>query len=217
MPPLLAQVLTLNIPPPTTTSGKKKKIYLAHLPVMPDAVPQKRGQSIVEEGEKSPGVGTFTATSSTFPQRFEAMLHMCGPPSWRFMFVSPGDIAAARAAVASAHSFSSTPASPEQLLASQRLLAAVTHPDTGELIPPPFRMASHVPVNTVLLVGMLAARSPTFTALWQLFNQSFNAAQFYANRESFGGMPSRQHILAERPSSHPMPVLICQCGDAYVW
>lgn len=53
-----------------------------------------------------------------------------------------------------------------------------------------FRMAAHVPVNTILLIGMLGARSPFTTGLWQFFNQSFNALQFRANRNASNETPT---------------------------
>lgn len=79
----------------------------------------------------------------------------------------------------------SAAAAHDSAVASARaLLAATTHPDTGELIPLPFRMAAHVPVNTALLVAMLSARSVPALAVTQWLNQTFNAAQFYANRNA---------------------------------
>ena len=95
------------------------------------------------------------------------MWHLCGPPSWRFIVVSTAALTAARA---------------DPGLESSRLVDAVCHPDTGEPIPPPFRMASHVPVNALLLALMLSARSVPAVMFTQAVNQSFNAAQFYANR-----------------------------------
>jgi hypothetical protein len=61
---------------------------------------------------------------------------------------------------------------------------AAIHPDTQEVIPLPFRMAAHVPANTVLLVGMLASTSPMATAVSQAANQTFNAMQFWSNRNA---------------------------------
>jgi hypothetical protein len=96
--------------------------------------------------------------------RFEKMWSQCGPGSWRYLLpLSP---------------------TPEALARSPALAAARCHPDTGALIPLPFCMAAHVPVNACLLLGMLTARSPAATAAWQGGNQLFNAAQFYANRNA---------------------------------
>lgn len=70
------------------------------------------------------------------------------------------------------------------MLAAQRLRSAVLHPDTQQPIPLPFRMAAHVPVNTALLLGMLLTRSPLGTGAWQFVNATYNALQFYANRNA---------------------------------
>lgn len=121
------------------------------------------------------------ATPSTYEERFTRMLYMCGPQSWASLLASPSEVAAAAALVASA----AAPAAhvdAAELARATRLRDAVLHPDSGEPIPLLFRMAAHVPVNTALLVGMLSATSPAATGAWQFANASFNAAQFYANR-----------------------------------
>ena len=117
------------------------------------------------------------------------MLWVCGPQSWPSLAATTADIEAARAVVRAADASllsaaASTPTSPPEVVAARRLLAATTHPDTGEPIALPFRMAAHVPVNTVLLIGMLTAGSVAATGGWQFANQAFNAAQFYANRNA---------------------------------
>ena len=110
------------------------------------------------------------------------MWHSCGPGSWQFIFSNQDDLNNARETAAASNN--STKAS-EAL----RLIAAVSHPDTGLPIPIPFRMASHVPVNALLLTAMLSARSPISSAAAQLANQSFNALQFYANRNVSNAVP----------------------------
>jgi hypothetical protein len=56
------------------------------------------------------------------------------------------------------------------------------HPDTGEKIFLPFRMASFVPTNTLIVAGMLMP-NPTTTSIlfWQWVNQSVNVAFNYFN------------------------------------
>ncbi len=102
-------------------------------------------------------------------QRYERMSHVCGPPSWRYLLATPADLDRAGAVVAAAASGGRVP--PGELAEAHRLRAAVLHPDTLTPIPLPFRMAAHVPVNTVLLLGMCTAVSPGATALWQGLNQ----------------------------------------------
>ena len=127
-------------------------------------------------------MATAAPPPSTFAERFVTMLHLCGPPSWPSLWATRADLSAAAALAERAAA--GAPVAPAELLAAQRLLAAVHHPDTGAPIPLPFRMAFHVPANTVLLCGMLASKSVAGTALWQAANASFNAAQYYANRNA---------------------------------
>lgn len=112
------------------------------------------------------------------------MWHLCGPGSWRFLLASPQDVADARAVLEGAQS---GVADPHVLLHAQRLSASVLHPDTHEEIPLPFRMAAHVPANALLLTAMLSSRTVLGTAVAQFANQSFNALQFYANRNASAG------------------------------
>jgi hypothetical protein len=114
--------------------------------------------------------------ASTWWSRFAAMMHVCGPPSWRYALTGGTRIARAREVAAD------EAAPPGERAQALTLLRATTHPDTGAVIPAPFRMASHVPVNAVLLTAMLSARTAPAVAATQFLNQSFNAAQFYANR-----------------------------------
>lgn len=102
--------------------------------------------------------------AATYLTRFVQMWDQCGPGSWRFLLHSREEVARA------------PKASP--------LHIARCHPDTGSIIPLPFCMAAHVPVNACLLLGMLTARTPLSTGAWQSLNQLFNAAQFFANRNA---------------------------------
>ena len=109
-----------------------------------------------------------------FWQRFAAMARISGPQAWPSLLASTEEIKhAARVVRGEADG---------DMERATYLVDACIHPDTGEVMPLPFRMAAHVPVNTVLLAVMLGARSVTGTALGQLANQSFNAAQFWVNK-----------------------------------
>ena len=97
-------------------------------------------------------------------------MSVCGPPSWRFMFATKDDIESARRCV----SLSASEVSEKEREAAETLLRAVVHPDTGEVIPLPFRMCSHVAVNGCLVYLMVTASSAFGIAATQLANQSFN-------------------------------------------
>lgn len=107
------------------------------------------------------------------------MLDVCGPTSWKTLFASDDELDRAKRLCATAE-----PASAAELSRARTLCAAALHPDTQEPIPLPFRMAAHVPVNSLLLWAMLSAPSPVAVAAAQLGNQAFNAAQFFSNRNA---------------------------------
>lgn len=114
-----------------------------------------------------------------FWQRVTAMADICGPAAWPSLFASTSEILAARDALAGPLQHSEA-----ELARARYLVNAAVHPDTKEVIPWPFRMAAHVPANTVLLVAMLASKSPLATGAAQAANQTFNALQFWSNRNA---------------------------------
>ncbi|KAJ3413462.1 hypothetical protein HDV05_008031 [Chytridiales sp. JEL 0842] len=70
----------------------------------------------------------------------------------------------------------------ERLWAAKKLVDSTFHPDTGEKIFLPFRMASFVPTNALIVAGMLMP-NPSMASIvfWQWVNQSVNVAFNYAN------------------------------------
>ncbi|KAI9337374.1 Tricarboxylate/iron carrier [Zopfochytrium polystomum] len=59
---------------------------------------------------------------------------------------------------------------------------ATIHPDTGEKVLLPFRMASFVPTNALVVAGMLMSRPIAVNIVaWQWVNQTVNVAFNYAN------------------------------------
>lgn len=125
-------------------------------------------------------------------ERVKDMMNVCGPPSWPALFANHEELELAHRMVQSSNtdtsnlSSSSSSSLPLSITMERAIYLDRTsyHPDTGKLIPLPFRMAAHVPVNALLLVGMLSSRTVFFTGLWQCLNQCFNAGQFFANRNA---------------------------------
>jgi hypothetical protein len=52
---------------------------------------------------------------------------------------------------------------------ARHLVDSAVHPDTGQIVPLPFRMCAHVPMNTMILVGMLSSTGVWSTVLWQVW------------------------------------------------
>ncbi|KAJ3121807.1 hypothetical protein HK098_003348 [Nowakowskiella sp. JEL0407] len=70
----------------------------------------------------------------------------------------------------------------EKLWKAKRLLDSTIHPDTGEKIFLPFRMAGFVPTNVLIVAGMLMPNPSTASIIfWQWTNQSINVAFNYFN------------------------------------
>ncbi|KAI9203505.1 Tricarboxylate/iron carrier [Polychytrium aggregatum] len=70
----------------------------------------------------------------------------------------------------------------EKLWRAKRLVDSTIHPDTGEKVVLPFRMAAFVPTNVLIVAGMLLP-NPSIASIifWQWVNQSVNVAFNYFN------------------------------------
>lgn len=72
---------------------------------------------------------------------------------------------------------------------------SMVHPETGEPILLPFRMAAVLPTNLVVVLGMLTARTPGSILVWQWLNQSLNVAVNHANSNKSTSMSTRELLL----------------------
>jgi hypothetical protein len=73
----------------------------------------------------------------------------------------------------------------QRLWLARKVVEAQVHPETDQVIPPPFRMSGFVPFGTPIIVGMLmAGTNPWANVFWQWLNQSHNAAVNFANRNA---------------------------------
>lgn len=70
----------------------------------------------------------------------------------------------------------------QQLWLAKKIVTSTVHPDTGDVVPAPFRMSGFVPFGTPIVVGMLVASTPAQLAVSQWLNQTHNGAVNYANR-----------------------------------
>jgi tricarboxylate carrier len=73
----------------------------------------------------------------------------------------------------------------ERLWLAKKVSQSAVHPDTGEIIPAPFRMSGFAVFGTPIMVGMLMP-NPTMlgTIFWQALNQTHNACVNYSNRNA---------------------------------
>ncbi|KAI8826213.1 Tricarboxylate/iron carrier [Fimicolochytrium jonesii] len=88
-------------------------------------------------------------------------------------------------------------ADPEALWKAKTLVDSTFHPDTGEKIILPFRMASFVPTNVAIVAGMLMP-NPSIRSIvfWQWVNQSVNVAFNYFNANKTTVMDVQETAVA---------------------
>lgn len=77
---------------------------------------------------------------------------------------------------------------------AQLLVQSAVHPDTGDIIPRPFRMSGYVPFNAPILVGLLVPQGTVMTAFWQWLNQTHNALVNYSNRNAKTPVTTAQQV-----------------------
>ena len=65
---------------------------------------------------------------------------------------------------------------------------SAVHPDTGEIVPLPFRMSGYVPFNGPICVAMVSSTSTAGLLFWNWVNQSQNALVNYFNRNASSPM-----------------------------
>jgi tricarboxylate carrier len=85
----------------------------------------------------------------------------------------------------------------EQLWKAKYLLESTFHPDTGEPVLWPFRLSSFVPMNLVIIAGMLTPNPTTASIVfWQWVNQSFNVGFNWANANKTVEMNAKETLVA---------------------
>ena len=104
-------------------------------------------------------------------------------------FTTESDLATARALLAGFGSGTLPRTGPDgvsdsQLWAARKSLASATHPDTGEVVPLPFRMSMFMPSNLPISAGMLLSGPGRAQMFWQWLNQSYNAGFNFSNRNA---------------------------------
>lgn len=85
----------------------------------------------------------------------------------------------------------------EKYWKAKQLVDSSVHPDTGEVILLPFRMAAFVPTNLLVVGGMLLP-NPSLAGIvfWQWVNQSLNVAVNYSNANKSVPMNMKEVGLA---------------------
>eukprot|EP00040_Diaphanoeca_grandis_P013162 m.66546 g.66546 ORF g.66546 m.66546 type:complete len:326 (+) comp23701_c0_seq3:146-1123(+) len=84
------------------------------------------------------------------------------------------------------------PTPDDQTWLAKKIVDARVHPDTGEIIPPPFRLSGYAVFGSITVIGMLIPNpggNILQTAFWQTANQTHNASVNYSNRNASNPTP----------------------------
>ena len=203
---------TAQIPPPSTTNATGD----ASVPIGASLLAAVAGVAVVSASARL--VETTTADSclpyssagnaqrfdqSTFSGRFARMLLACDPA---LLLHTESTIKAAQQTLFEAEEImlqnpngKFSPKESRKLWEAKRIVDGALHPDTGEVIPRPFRMSGYVPYNGPICVSMVASTSTIPLLFWSWANQSQNAlVNYYV---SFEMLQIRRGV--------PVPQMLC--------
>lgn len=132
--------------------------------------------------------------AATFMGRWAKMISNCDPST---LLASQSDIQKAAQIL---KDYEHNPAkvkslSQEELWSARKLKESAIHPDTGEIVPLPFRMAGYVPFNGPICVAMMASTGTVPLLFWNWVNQTQNALVNYYNRNA--SSPTSNETLAK--------------------
>ena len=113
---------------------------------------------------------------STFTGRFARMLLACDP---RLLLYTESQVRQAQDVLTNYGKGEINVVDNRTLWESRRIVDAALHPDTGDVIPRPFRMSGYVPYNGPICVAMVASTSTPTLLFWSWVNQSQNALVNY--------------------------------------
>lgn len=122
-------------------------------------------------------------SQESFGGRFAKMLLACDPT---LLVYTEAQVRGCRDLI---ESYQSQPREMDRALwEAKRIYESAVHPDTGELIPRPFRMSGYVPFNGPICVAIVASQSTMPLLFWAWVNQSDNALVNYYNRNACAPM-----------------------------
>ncbi len=119
---------------------------------------------------------------ATYAGRFLKMLNICDPSMLVYSNSQIEEAVGVLKEFATRGNHSNIP--DEQLWHYRKLKESAVHPDSGDIIPIPFRMSGYVPFNGPVSVGLIMATRTPWILFWQWANQSQNALVNYFNRNA---------------------------------
>jgi len=140
------------------------------------------------EASTANSVPEFSLTGQRFDQsnfsgRFCRMILACDP---RLLLYTEDQVREYQKMLSEYEQYA--PEKARDLWEARRIVESALHPDTGDVIPRPFRMSGYVPFNGPLCVAMVASQSTMPLLFWSWMNQSQNALVNYYNRNASSPM-----------------------------
>lgn len=194
----LQQQTQQALPTPPTASVLKGSAAAESVPIVNSLLAAAAGISTVAAAAAL--VETSTASSvpaydpmqqrysqESFGGRFARMLLACDP---RLLLYSEANVLECQAFLQSYNesTASATTHNDRALWEAKRIYESAIHPDTGAVIPRPFRMSGYVPCNGPICVAMVASQSTMPLLFWAWANQSQNALVNFYNRNASSPM-----------------------------
>lgn len=141
------------------------------------------------------GLKTARYSQDTFYGRWRYFIDLVNPTS---LFYSSSKISAAQQLLRSYEAGTLPQDFDDKALWDARWLTqSVFHPDSGEAIVAPFRLASFVPANIPIMIGILLTPKTFFNiAFWQAANQSYNFGFNYCNRNTSNQFSTSQMLAS---------------------
>ena len=125
---------------------------------------------------------------STYAGRVANMVDMIDP---RTLLASDARVRQAADTLDRVRRGEATGLSDAELWAERKLKESAVHPDTGDIVPRPFRMAGYVPYGTPIVIALVVpTQSLVLTGLFQWINCSHNAAVNYSNSNKSQAAPT---------------------------
>jgi sideroflexin-5 len=152
--------------------------------------------AVVEHQTATSGVPTYDPQGQRYDQgnfagRFCRMLLACDP---RLLLYTEEQVRTAKAMLDNHHQTNNSSKNDSNsendrvLWEARRMVESAMHPDTGDIIPRPFRMSGYCPYNGPVCVAMVASQSTLPLLFWAWVNQSQNALVNYYNRNASSTM-----------------------------
>lgn len=118
--------------------------------------------------------------NATFGGRLQNIFSQLNP---LMLFVTGAEVDAAKQLLKDHKNGAAPTATNEELWKADALYRARVHPDTDENIFMPLCFAAYAPMQPPIILGMLWPGGGVWAqAFWQFYNQSYNSAVFFANK-----------------------------------